>query len=357
MSNFLDPQTLRRTHVAGEMALVEGQHSKWMNAGSKLVVEDVTIPELLAACRMDFTVSKVPVAGLVTLPDGSIQPLSIDAVFGALKTHTDGVQEMIPGVSTGKKYHCVQNSGEAGAFTILEAMRQQGFIRPQAAGQLRAGALSWVFSSLGVREITRLDGTVDPIENHLLSVNSFDGSTRVVHGLSPRNMRCDNALMATLSGLTTRFSFSHTRSAEEAVALANRVIPQIIEETGNLHAVFQELALRKMGVKQFRTFAQEWLDAEYGEVLQTTDDAGIEARAARQATEDALLAYFKGGVGNTGISAWDGFQSVTEYLDHHRDRHRSAVRTAKHLQNDLSSNLFGSAGRAKSRALRMLVKR
>lgn len=363
MSNFQSPEVLMRTHADNEMAVVEAAHSKWLNGGAAVVKSgaDVTVSELLAAAKQDFTVQRCPLVGHVTLEDQSIQPLELEHVYGALKTYADGTRELIPGVSVGKKYHFVQN---AATFAVIEALREAGHVKLQASGGLRGGALTWLFSSLGAREITRLDGTVDPIEYHLLSVNSFDGSTRVVHGLAPRNMRCDNALMGTLEGLQMKFSFSHTSSAAKAVEIAAAALPRLIEAQGSIHEVFQQLAQKKMGVKQFRTFAEKWLEEEYGTLKKPVDDSDQEIidayaqkLADRQAEADALVKYFKEGIGNSGVSAYDGYQSVTEFLDHHQDRYRKAARTAKHLQNDLGSNLFGADARAKTRALRMLVAR
>jgi len=357
MSNFNDRNVLSSPYGDPSRVKVEAAGSKWINAGDKVVKTEcqalVTVPELIREAGLDFTVKRVPLAGMVTLDDGSIQPLEVPFAFGALKVHADGAQDMIPGVTVGKKYHFVQNPA---AFAINEAMRQQGFYVPQSAGQLRNGALSWLFGSLATREVTRMDGTVDVIENHLLSVNSFDGSTRVVHGLTPRNMGCDNALFATLSGIKTKFSFSHTVSAEEAIAKANEALPQIIRSIDELNEVFQWLADQKMGVKQFRAFADEFLNGEYGTVPQGTDDESILKRAERQNEENELIELFTKGIGNSGVSLWDGYQGVTEWLDHQGDRKRRAVRTAKHLQNDLSSNIFGTSARAKGRALNMLVR-
>jgi Domain of unknown function (DUF932) len=90
---------------------------------------------------------------------------------------------------------------------------------------------------------------------------------------------------------------------------------------------------------------------------QFLDEIAGETRKARQRRREVeqLVNLFEAGKGNSGESRWDAYNSVTEWLDHHRTRYRGASERIK-AERKLESTLSGESYQKKSKALAILTR-
>lgn len=303
----------------------------WHGLGQQLGDRDVTGREMLRAAGLDW---QVRVGALYTV-DGA----EIPSHFAIHRADTDAVLGVV-----GRRYTPIQN---AELFGIPDVLVQEGVCGYHTAGSLRDGRIVWALARMGEYTVTRLDGSADPIQRYLLWSTRHDGLAPVVGGFSDVRVVCANTLDAAMSrGLSNRFSVRHTASASSRLDEAHRFLNQLMVNAAKQSEDFQRMAHVRMDADAMRDFANEWLEAIAGEPKK---------QAKRRQQVDKLIHLFEGGEGNTGQSLWDGFNAVTEWLDHHRDRYRGASERIK-AERKLESTLCGRAYERKGKARAMLTR-
>jgi phage/plasmid-like protein (TIGR03299 family) len=296
----------------------------------------------LQAAGLDWTVDLKPIMA-VTGIDTAVE---IDGHFAIMRNDRDE-----PLTVVGRKYTPIQNHE---AFALPDVLIQDGLATYETAGSLNDGRVVWSLALLGESAIARLNGESDKIRDYLLFATSHDGSQSTTLGLTRVRVVCQNTLGAALGRngerLQDRVKVRHTRSAPERIEQAHKGFVELIAARDEENQLLQYLAQKPMSQQDFRfQFAEPWLDGERGEV---------DADSKRDCTErekaiDLLENFFLRGQGNSGESAWDAYNSVTEYLDHVRRQYKDAAKAAA---NHTTSTLFGVNRKAKTRALRLLAR-
>lgn len=299
----------------------------WHGLGQDLGDRDVTGREMLRAAGLDWKVE------LGALYDGSGH--EVPSHFAVHRLDTGAVLGVV-----GRRYQPVQNSA---LFGIPDLLIREGVCGYHTAGSLRDGRIVWALARMGEYTITRLDGSADPIERYLLWTTRHDGLAPVVGGFTDTRIVCRNTLDAAMSrGLTNRFSIRHTASASARLDEAHRFLSQLMANAARQSEEFQRMAQERMDADAMRNFAREWLD-------EIADASRKEAK--RRQEVDELVQLFESGRGNSGESLWDAYNSVTEWLDHHRARYRGAserIRAERRLESTLSGGSYAKKGRARA---------
>lgn len=139
---------------------------------------------------------------------------------------------------------------------------------------------------------------------------------------------------------------SHVGNATERMREAYRQLLAVTEAAQIEAASFQRMAAGPMTPATFRGFAAGLLDKVRGEL---TDDGKL---AARERELRELEDLFLGGAGNTGSSLWDGYNAVTEWVDHQKARAGKVRNAAKAFE----SAQYGTGQRVKAAARAMLTR-
>lgn len=316
--------------------LVRVNERPWDATGTK--VESCKTGEALCRkAKMDFDVVKVPVMGVL----GEDEGFGIDNRYVIARKDTLDVLSDRRLVTS--DYELLQNRD---AFPVLDALVADGQMTYDAAGYSRGGGICWATAKLGSSIIERLDGTPDEIAHFIAVTIGHDGRRGIAAGLTPLRMFCNNQEDALVKGIRTQFSISHRGNAAERLAEAQKLLLDVRVEYEKVTEYFQKLAKERMTPRQFRAFANRLLDS-------ITKKETEETRAKKV---EELLGYFQHGMGNTGETLWDGYNSITEWLDHRLDRMEEGKRTAQAQLNHLDGLWFGKARTIKQRALNLLTK-
>ena len=306
----------------------------WHGLGVNLGEQDAMIAgeRMLRAAGLDWEVK----LGAVYDVNGN----EIPDYFGVHRLDSGKVLGIVGG-----RYHPIQNEE---LFGIPDVLVDEGICGYHTAGSLREGRIVWALAKLGEFSITRLDGSSDPVRRYLLWSSRHDGKGHVVGGFTDVRVVCNNTLDAAMAGgLTNRVKIRHTAGGPGRLAEAHRVFGQILAQGTKHEELFQELASTPFSRDAMREFSETWLDS-IGNNSKQVDK--------RRKEVDELIALFDGGQGNTGESLWDAYNSVTEWLDHHKARYHGATERAK-AEKKMESTFFGAAREKKSRALALLRKR
>lgn len=304
-----------------------------------------TIGQFLQKTGLDFTVEKTP-AYAASGP--------IPGIFGVDRIEPNGTRSPLPGVAVGSKMRLFQNES---AFAPLITLASVGKAKLVAGGTFRHGAVTWAYADIGETfPVQRLDGVVDPVMAKLIARNAHDGSANLIWGLNPRRHFCLNQLNGTLKATHFEIRVRHSECGTEQVERLGHHLAKLLEAFREAGVLWQELANVRMTETDFEAFARLFLTEIRGETSNETDEKARRAREKREQEVDELVGFFKAGKGNVGISAWDGYNGVSEWLEHRDETYRHAKWTAAQWQRHAASQAFGEGRNRRSLALRMLVR-
>lgn len=293
-----------------------------------------SVGEALAKAGADFLVEKKPVMAVVDAETA----VEVPGCFVTLRSDTHAP---LSSRSVGSTYEVVQT---ADAFAAADILIANGDLSPTTVKV--NGAKIRLSGIIGGSAIERLDSDRPDLIAHFGSFSTaHDGTGGIEASLFSLRVVCFN-------GMTSRqhvqsVKIRHTRSATDRIAQAASAILGLRESAVQETILFQRLARQRMTREDFTDFASDLLNA----VRQEADTD--RKRAKRDADLQQLESLFVSGQGNSGSSLWDGYNSVTEWLDHKLTR--GGVSNAQRRLTAFESNDSGHGNKIKSRALRMLV--
>jgi len=170
----------------------------------------------------------------------------------------------------------------------------------------------------------------DILRKRIFVTGSFDGSTSHNGGYALERALCKN-LQIWETKETQAVSVRHTKNAksklEEAIRIWNGASKAFEAYERNIRILTEKM----VGEKEVEKF----LDSIVGKI---TEETSTRKKNQRQDIEH----LFTNGKGNNGKTAWDLYNGVTEYYDHHVNVNKP--------ESALASSMFGSGAKQKSKA-------
>lgn len=186
-------------------------------------------------------------------------------------------------------------------FELAEAMEgkvvRAGFIEDRS----RAFAFVKYGNEIVIPKGLRKVG--DPLQAYIYSTDGWDGGTPRRSRLYVERLSCLNG--NTSKELTASLWVSHTSSMAKRYEVRwKKFQVEIATHLALLKEQFAKLAATRMTETQCKKFLEKLLPGE---------GARVENRRTQ------ILELFSKGTGNEGVSRWDAYNAVTEYVTHHRD--------------------------------------
>jgi phage/plasmid-like protein (TIGR03299 family) len=232
------------------------------------------------------------------------------------------------------------------ALAGLQGVCERGNASLEALSVEDGGARISATALLGFTSITQLgdDGSNgDALAHFMRAKNAHDGSGCMELVLSTLRMVC-------LNGMTTMarahsIKLRHSSKVINRVTAANIAVDRLIVAAMEEAETFQRMAQDRITLKTFIEFAGELLTDVRGEA----DTKRKKDRRVKDVSE--LTAYFRTGKGNHGLSAYDAYNSITDWLAVRRDTYADSAKFATAFRN----NETGTAARTRTRALALLT--
>jgi hypothetical protein len=247
------------------------------------------------------------------------------------------------GVAT-PSYSVVQLGDVFAPAQVLVERGDMNLDRVQVVDGGRRVRLSGLF---GLSAISRPLGALDApdVLAHFATFTAdFSGKARNTAALQTMRVICMNG--ATTMDRAGMVSITHTGDATHKTRVAYAALLRVTEAAQAEAATFQRFAERSMSAREFAFFASRLLDQVRGEI----EDEAKRSQRDREIAELAQL--FVAGAGNTGSSLWDGYNAVTEWVDHQKARAGKVRDAAKAFE---SAN-YGTGERVKRAARAMLTR-
>lgn len=320
-----------------EMAYV-GQ-MPWHGLGVKVEGDAMTAAQAIEATGMDWTVSIRP----LYLSNGA-------KVDSAVATYRNDTHEVLGVV--GNRYQPVQNIE---GFNLFDAVTGTGEAKYHTVGTLNGGRRIWLLAKFA-------DGILldngEQIDSYMLLMNSHDGSSALTMRWTDIRVVCQNTFEAakrdrsdTQKGLQ-RFYARHIRN--------------ILLKANEAREILQlQTEYRKTLEEEINTLVDKAWDAHDMErltytLLELDTTRPIDAQnGTTKVNAETITGLFRSGIGNSGKSAWDAFNAVTEFTSHYKGHGRSVdtigATDEKVVNNRLNNNWFGDGVTMRDRAWDILT--
>ena len=316
--------------INGEAEMMYTGERPWHGLGVALD-KPATAEEAIAAAHLGWLVETAPVAAKIG--DTIVDCPGAKATYRADNNSILGV--------VGDRYTPVQNTE---AFQFFDGVVGEGAAIYHTAGALRGGALVWILAKLP-GEI-RIKKTDDITEKFLLLCNSHNATTRLIMCFTPIRVVCQNTLIAGLGVGEDKVAILHTASVHEKAENAAR---RLIEKTTKYYETFEEQA----NFLAENDFLSKEVD-EYLDTMFPSDETTGEYSGRTKNTRDKIKELLESSTNSMeGIkgSYWSLYNSVAEWVDHHRTSRGQIEDPSIRLQ----SIWLGSSAALKNKAFKQAL--
>jgi len=199
-----------------------------------------------------------------------------------------------------------------------------------SGGLLKNGKTSWLnFKTNQVADIR----PNDPVQNYVLAADGVTGLRSAMLGRVSIRTVCANTEAAAMSE-GTMVKLKHRGDIETRWEMLVQAYACSFEAD----------------VEKWRAMANQYVStAQLTEFIDELTGKTAEQEKRSGGTRDKIIAAFEGGIGNTGSTAWDLFNAVTEVVSH------SPGKGVNGAMNALDSQWFGSGAKQIARAQAILV--
>lgn len=274
-----------------------------------------TVEEILRAASADYEVSLARVAAVdsngafITNPDGS--PVIIDDSRATIRVNSDGTYDGLATVGT--RYVVKQNIEVAErALAVVGASHGDAVV--DTAGVLNGGRRFFMTIDLGSLVIDPV-GVSDRISRYLVVSTGHDGIWPVRYANTDIRAVCQNTVRLGLENATSVFVARHTKNIDSAIDDARKVLAISTEWSQS----FNEMAELMLGIDV--PLSSSRVDKVINSVFprkSSETDRQAKNRERQNAVLRAIYQNSKNG-GTYGFNGWTIYNSIVEYLDHHRE--------------------------------------
>jgi phage/plasmid-like protein (TIGR03299 family) len=318
---------------SGEAALYTVQ-PEWHNLGNVVAGGTSDVQEVLAKSHLDFDVVQYPSqftfgGKLVTVPGSFIN----------VRTDTGSPLGVV-----GKVYTPFQNRS---AFDFMSELTGKYGLVYQSAGATYGGA--HVFISVKLPEDIVVDegGISDPVQQHLVIMNTHDGSGKFKAMVTPWRPRCGNTERFAVRDAQTSWGVRHTVNGLSKIEEARRNLGLTVKYYNAFAAEETQLARIDVELDAFHELIADLYPAAEGE----ESKRGKTLREAREGKLEELFAKETRQVGRTAYAAE---KAVTDYLDHVAPR-RELAKGDGRVAARATAILEGSSDELKTKAHQKLM--
>jgi phage/plasmid-like protein (TIGR03299 family) len=295
----------------------------WHGLGT-IIETEVKASEAIKLAQLDYQVVK---------SDLFTQDKKINSHVAIIREDTKDVL----GITT-PKYQIVQNID---AFGFFDTVVGDGQAIYHSTGALGLGERIWILAKLPNDIMLNKD---DKVEKYLCLTTSHDGKSSLQMYFTPVRVVCENTLNMSMSDSKNGIAIRHSAQYKDRIDEARKVLQISINYYQQWEQVVRQLEDKVLTFDEVTSYFNNVLDI----------DESTEMSTQKENTRNDLYNLFENGQGQkTGNrhSIWKAYNSITEFVDHHR--------TVKNLDKDKTNKLqsiwFGSGAKLKEKAYNQAV--
>lgn len=285
----------------------------WHRLGKKMFGLQ-TIDAMLDAAQADYQVVLTKVAlvddngTLILNPDGT--PVIVEDSKATVRVNDDG--SFNPLATVGNRYDVRQNREVLErALAVVGASREDAVI--DTCGVLKGGARFFSTIDLGTLVIDPT-GVNDRIARYLVVSHGHDGFWPIRYANTDVRAVCQNTVIMGLKQAERVFTARHTKNADEYLKTAQEALHMSTEWA----TAFKNEAERMLSIQVPQ--GSQRMDKVLNTVFPISKDETDRQRRNREEINGTIRALFgnERNAGGFGHNGWSVYNTIVEYLDHHR---------------------------------------
>lgn len=182
------------------------------------------------------------------------------------------------------------------------------------AGTLREGSQFVLQAKVGDPEVIRelRDGRPDTAELRMTLGTAHDGDAPTEVGFAVFRAECANMTAAAMGEVrkgkrgVRYFSIRHTGDQQAKLDSVAKAMAEGLKSWANFQEFARKAASTMMSLQDFGDFAR----------VIFPDSEGVKSNARAEAKRTELSTLWSSGQGNYGVSAWDAYNAVTEWVNY-----------------------------------------
>lgn len=301
------------TNADGTTRFAYAGQDPWHRLGKKMNGLQ-TIDAMLDAAQADYQVVLTKVAlvddngTLILNPDGT--PIIVEDSKATVRVNDDGTFN--PLATVGNRYDVRQNREVLErALAVVGASREDAVI--DTCGVLKGGARFFSTIDLGTLVIDPT-GVNDKIARYLVVSHGHDGFWPIRYANTDIRAVCQNTVIMGLKQAERVFTARHTKNADEYLKTAQEALHMSTEWARE----FQLEAERMLGIQVPQ--GSQRIDKVLNTVFPISKGETDRQRRNREEINGTIRALFgnERNAAGFGYNGWSLYNTIVEYLDHHR---------------------------------------
>lgn len=295
----------------------------WHGLGTVLNADVITAEDAIKHANIAWKVRKDPIYHKVG--DSFIEVKDNFSIVREDKNIALGV--------VGSRYEPVQNTD---LFSFFDPIVEREEAIYETGGILKEGKVVWLLAKLP-DYLSINNSKEDLLKKYILLIASHDGTKPVIAKITPIRVVCNNTLTAALKDKQSEVRIRHTKSANEKLQEAHRILAITNDYHVELQQIFNEMANTKINTKKFDSYLES--------VFKVDDSKDISTRTQNQIL--SVKELFEVGAGSKLSTAkgtlWGAYNAVTEYADHYKLKNYEADSRADNIWFGSSASLKQNA--------------
>lgn len=213
----------------------------------------------------------------------------------------------------GKDYQPIQNNDAFSMFDVLCKKHNAQWVNAQS---LFGGSKLFLQIVAGTGEVKK----GDIVENRFTIFNTFDGGGSYKVFMTPYRLVCENGMKAAVKSAEIHISIRHTKNAMYRYEEALRVFGVAQQEFTHFIETSRALAQKMVTTAQVASLIREVFEVP-------AEQKNDEIPPAKKDKMNNVYRLFQQGKGNSGKTAYDFVNGVSEWVDHYsgRDGERETI--------------------------------
>jgi len=287
----------------GTWSFASHSEKAWHGLG-QIVEKAMTAEEAIKLANLDYGVDKTRVSFEV-----GDEKVPIEGYYATYRTDNNQYLGMVK-----SRYEIVQNTE---AFGFFDSIIDEGEAIFETAGVIGNGERIFVTAKLP--DDMEVGG--EKIQKYIMLMNSHDGSSSIVAGLTNIRVVCNNTLQAALRGLDNKVCIDHVSGAQNKLKEAHRVMGIASKYNQEVSDIFNRMVDYKMNPLQYDEFFFNILKPEYKKVMTSEEEKEMSTRLKNMinATTEFAFTHPTQNTQASNGTLWGAYNAISGYYNYIKD--------------------------------------
>jgi phage/plasmid-like protein (TIGR03299 family) len=284
----------------GTWSFASHQEKAWHGLG-QVVDKAMTTEEAIKLANLDYGVDKTNVSFQV-----GDEKIPINGYYATYRTDNNEYLGIVK-----SRYEIVQNTE---AFSFFDSIIDEGEAIFETAGVLGKGER--IFITAKLPEDFEVGG--EKIQQYIMLMNSHDGSSSIVAGMTSIRVVCNNTLQAALRGLDNKVAIDHVSGAVDKLKQAHKVMGIASKYSKEVSSIFNRMVDHKMSEGDYNKFFYEILKPEYKKVMSQEEEREWSTRLKNivEATTSFALTHPTQTTNEANGTLWGAYNGISGYYNY-----------------------------------------